>query len=468
VNSEQRGTAMNLKSDGGVTRRLMRGIGATALSPVVTAIIQLGSVPLLVHAWGAAKYGDWLLLSAVPSYLTFSDLGFGDASASDMSVRVAANDREGALETFQSSWVLVTVASLVALLLAGLFAWWVPWQLWLKLSGVSDTQAAEVLMLLGGHVAVSQQNGILESGYRSDGQFARGTFWMVILRLAETVALTIVALAGGTLVAVARTLLLVRCIGTIAYALVLRHSSPWIQFGIRHARLRTIKRMAAPALGFIAFPVGYALTLQGFTIVIGALLGPIAVVSFATLRTLSRMILQVTTVIKHAVWPELSTAFGEGNVSLARMLHRQMWRVSLGLSLFGGLVLWTLGPSMYRLWLRQNVPFDAACFHALLIVAAANSLWEASAVIPMSINGHCRIAVMYSLTALVSLGFAWMLIPSLGTVGAALALLAADGCMTVLVLRTALDHTEDGLKNFVASLFAMTSYRQILQPAREA
>src|ERR1700732_356223 len=98
--------------------RLMRGLSATALSPVVTAVVQLVSVPVLLHAWGAAKYGDWLLLSAIPSYLTLSDLGFGDASGSDMSMRVAANDREGALQTFQSSWVLVTSVSFAILLMA--------------------------------------------------------------------------------------------------------------------------------------------------------------------------------------------------------------------------------------------------------------------------------------------------------------------------------------------------------------
>src|SRR6266853_4248178 len=107
--------------------RLLRGFSATALGPVVTAIVQVVSVPLLLHVWGAAKYGDWLLLSAIPSYLTLSDLGFGNASGSDMAMRVAANDRRGALETFQSSWVLVTLSSLVALLLALMSVWWITW-----------------------------------------------------------------------------------------------------------------------------------------------------------------------------------------------------------------------------------------------------------------------------------------------------------------------------------------------------
>jgi O-antigen/teichoic acid export membrane protein len=469
MSSVQSRADANPKSNGGVTRRLIRGFGAMALSPIVTAIIQLGSVPLLLHAWGAAKYGDWLLLSAIPSYLTLSDLGFGDASGSDMSMRVAGNDREGALETFQSSWVLVTVVSLVALLLAASFAWWIPWQPWLKLSGISNAEAAKILVLLSAYVAVSQQNSVAESGYRSDGHFATGTFWGVgVLRLTETAAATIVALAGGTMVAVACTYLCVRCLATIAYALLLRRLCPWIQFGIRHARLRTIKRMAAPALGFIAFPLGHALTLQGFTIVIGARLGPIAVVSFSTLRTLSRLSLQLTTMIKHTLWPELSRAFGEGNISLARTLHRHACRASLGLSILIGLLLWMIGPFIYRIWLGQGISFDATCFHVLLFVAIANSLWDTSAVIPMSINGHSRIAVMYSGAALLSLGVAGVLIPSFGTVGAAVALLVADGCMTVPVLRAALGHTEDSLKNFLAARFVFTSFRQILRTAREA
>src|SRR5260370_24767798 len=87
---------------GRVRGRLIRGFGATALGPVVTAIIQLGTVPLLLHAWGAAKYGDWLLLSAVPSYLGLSDMGFGTASRTDMTIPVASWCRSGPLRHCQS------------------------------------------------------------------------------------------------------------------------------------------------------------------------------------------------------------------------------------------------------------------------------------------------------------------------------------------------------------------------------
>jgi O-antigen/teichoic acid export membrane protein len=446
-----------------VGRRLLRGLGATSLSPVITVFVQLVTVPILLHVWGAAKYGEWLVLSAIPSYLTFSDLGFGDASGSDMSVRVAQNNREGALETFQSSWVLVTCVSLVAFALASLVIWWMPWQSWLRLSGLSSMEAAKIIFVLGAYVGISQQYGVLESGYRSDGNFATGTFWILIQRLMETTAATGVAMLGGSLLAVACTYLVARFLGTIAYAILLRRLSPWIQFGVRHARMRTVKRLIAPAAGFMAFPLGYVISLQGFTVLIGTILGPVAVVSFSTLRTLSRLILQLTTVIKHALWPELSRAFGEGNLYLARKLNRIAWQTSLGISLVGAMFLWVMGPYIYRVWLRHGVNFDASCFHVLLVVAVVNSLWDIGAVIPMSVNGHFRTALLYSGAALLSLGLAWMLLPGLGTVGAAIALAAMDGVMTVYVLQTTLECTKDNLKDFVNSLFSLSSFRRALQ-----
>src|SRR5258706_5867840 len=296
------------KAGDSVGRRLLRGLGAMALSPIVTVFVQWVTVPVLLHVWGATKYGEWLLLSAIPNYLTFSDLGFGDASASDMSVRVAQKDREGALETFQSSWILVTCVSIVALLLASPAIWWMPWRGWLRLSSLSSLEAAKVILVLGAYVGVSLQYGVVESGYRSDGHFATGTFWILIQRLTETMAATAVAILGGSLLAVASTYFVVRCLGTVAYSILLCHLSPWIQFGICHASMRTIKRLVAPAARFMAFPVGYALSLQGLTILIGATLGPVAVVSFSTLRTVSRLILPATYLRQNDLFAGLSRA----------------------------------------------------------------------------------------------------------------------------------------------------------------
>src|SRR6266853_4619699 len=182
-----------------VKQRFLRGLGATAVGPVANAVIQLSAVPLLLHFWGAAKYGDWLILTAIPTYLGLSDLGFGDASGSDMTMRVVAGDRQGAVETFQSSLALLSLVSLLVGLLAATAVWRVPWHRWIRLATLSDFQASAVVLVFGAYLLVSQQCGILESGFRCDGNFATGNVLGSLLRLIETGAGTAVGIGTGSL-----------------------------------------------------------------------------------------------------------------------------------------------------------------------------------------------------------------------------------------------------------------------------
>lgn len=420
------------------------------MSPLVTAAIQLGTVPILLHSWGAVKYGEWLLLSAVPGYLTLGDAGLGDASGSDMTARVAAGDRTGALESFHSSWALLTAVSMLMGLLALSTVWFIPWQHWLHLSTIPGGQAAEIIVILGAWVLLGQQGSILESGFRCDGNYALGTLAGTMVRLTEAVAGTLTGVLTGRLVAAALAYLLCRLACTLSYALLLRHVSPWLQFGFGHARWAIARRLLRPALGFIAFPAAQAVSLQGFTILLGALLGPVAVTAFSTLRTLSRCSYQITCTLARAVWPELSSAFGSRNLPLARTLHRQAWKAGLRVSVVCAWFLWTLGPWAYLRWTRHAVLFDMECFHILVIVSLVGSLWYVSSVVPMSANLHLPVALSFLAITSGSLAVARVLAPRYGLPGAALSLLLADLCMCWVVFPKALRYTGDNAKDFFA------------------
>jgi hypothetical protein len=76
--------------------------------------------------------------------------------------------------------------------------------------------------------------------------------------------------------------------------------------------------------------------------------------------------------------------------------------------------------------------------------------------------------VIYSGVTALSLGLACVLMPALGTVGAALAVLAADGCMAGIVLRASLSRVQDTPSRFAASLLATPRFRQALPSALES
>lgn len=392
----------------------------------MTAITQLGTVPLLLHAWGAAKYGDWLILSAIPSYLTLTDLGFGDASASQMTMLVGAGDRAGAQEVFQSAWALLNITSLLVILPIACSIWWIPWKPLLHLSTTDTQQPAQILLVLAAYVVVSQQTGIMESGFRCDGSFARGTLLGTTMRLAETSVACAIGVATGKLLLVAFSYLAVRSIGSIAYLLSLRKATPWLHLGTRDAKLNTIRRLIAPAAAFIAMSLANSLSFQGFAILLGRLLGPVAVTSFVTLRTLSRTSSQLVTTVCHSFWPELSRALGAGEIQLARTLSTRAMQICTLTAFVAAIALWVYGPTIYNIWVRHAVEMDIRCFHILVAASVANAAWNTAAATAMSANRHQRTALALLAASVLSIALARFLVPPLGIAGAATSTLFAD------------------------------------------
>ncbi len=77
-----------------------RRVGFTSAPQIYNQVINLGVqialVPIFLHAWGAERYGVWLLLSAIPTYLTFSDFGFTLSAKNEMTIKAAKGRTAGA------------------------------------------------------------------------------------------------------------------------------------------------------------------------------------------------------------------------------------------------------------------------------------------------------------------------------------------------------------------------------------
>jgi O-antigen/teichoic acid export membrane protein len=434
-------------------KRLIVGFWATALGPFVTLLVQLVSVPLFLHYWGSHRYGEWLIMSAVPMYLSISDIGFGTVAGNDMAMRVSAGDYSGALETFQSTWALVAGLSLAIAALAFCCIFMTPLTSWLRIQTVPVPQARLVLAALSVYALGVLQASTLLSGFRSDGKYPLGAFATNLVRLAENAAALATLMFHGGPVRVALVMAAIRLTGTAAVAAVLTVSLRWIRFGSSHASWQRVKTLARPAFAFMAFPIGNALSIQGMTVLLGMLLGPVAVATFTPMRTLSRFPYQVIDSIKNAVWPELSSAYGAQKWELARRLHRSCCQIAFWFALIAVLGLAIAGPACFHMWTRGQVVMNQTCFYVLLTVVVASSLWNTSSAVSVAANRHQQLAVQYLLGTAGSLLLGYLLVQRFGLTGAAVALLACDLWMGSFVVRASNkllgDHTPDFVRSMV-------------------
>lgn len=438
--------------------RIVRSLGAGALGYAISIVAQLVSVPLFLHCWGIELYGEWLLLSIIPAYIAMSDIGFGSIAGTEMTLLFAAGEKTKALKVFQSTWTLISGISLLLLLSIAVVLPVVDVRHWLHIALMTRAEVVTVVMLLALYVLVGQQSVLLAAGFRCEGRFAVGMMWSNLARFLELLAVAGGLIVGATTVEIAAVMVGVRVCATVLMRVHLLHLSPWLTVGSRYARFAIVRRLAGPAVAYMAFPLGNALRNQGVLMVIGIILGPVAVVLFATTRTLTNLAFQAMSIINSSVWPELSTAFGARDMEMARKLHRNSCQASFWLSLVAVAGLSFLGPRAYRLWTGASIAFDNRLFYILLMVIVVNSLWYTSSTVSLATNSHQRMAVCYLLGTAIAVGLADPLIRLLGLAGAGLSLLAIDVLMVFSVLPHSLRLVKDRLGGFACSVLGLPTF----------
>ena len=301
-----------------VRRRVVQGIGANGFGQGVTLLTQIVSVPIFIAAWGMDLYGEWLIVSAIPTYLALSDIGLTATAGNLMAILAEKRDVKQMLSVYQSTWVMVSILSLAVLTLLLAFTWFIDTSKLLGLTRITGTMLNITLLLLFTYVVLSLQTGILQLPFRVTKENPLSVAIVNSIRLLEWFIATIVVVAGWTVAAVACAFVLTRAFGNICLFLILRNRQEIpLRLGIQHANLQALKKLFRPSIASMCFPIGLSLTLQGFILLIGNVVGSSGVALFNIYRTLTRVPIQAVTSINQAVWPEISYAYGANDMKKA-------------------------------------------------------------------------------------------------------------------------------------------------------
>src|SRR5260370_39579281 len=161
----------------------------------------------------------------------------------------------------------------------------------------------------GVSVLLGQLDQLLQSAYRCIGRYSYGTLLKNIFSLVAFGAMIAsVALGMGPRMA-ALIFASINIAVTIIFCILVRRDIPWIEYGWQHASFHEIRKLARPAIAFMGFPLGNALSLQGSLLAVGYALGPTQVVIFSTARTASRFALQMVQMVNNTLEPEMSISY---------------------------------------------------------------------------------------------------------------------------------------------------------------
>jgi O-antigen/teichoic acid export membrane protein len=442
-------------------RRLFVGFATTVVSKAASTVIQFVQVPVLMHYWGLGMYGVWGILTSTPTYLSFSNVGFGSVAGNEMTMLMARQKQDEALGVFQSCWWLISlvIGATMAAMCAVLY--FLPVARLLNLSMLNERDVKWVLFWLGLSILFGQLEQLLQSAYRCVARYSYGNFAKSCMSLVAFGAMLIPVVEGYGPRTTAKVFALANITFTLILCAMVKHDIPWISYGWSHASFKEIKRLTRPSLAFMGFPLGNSLNIGGSQLAVNYAMGNKAVGIWIAARTVSRLALQAVEMVKNTVWPELSIAFGAGDMEVVRTLHRRACQIALFMSLSVVVIVATLGPTFLHKWTLGKVPSSPGLVGLLLIVVVFYSLWSTSSALVAAINLHERLATVYSFATGITVVVTYFAARQYGLYGAAGSLLLSELIMDAYVLPSSLKIAHDTWGGFLG---AMLHYPQSLRP----
>jgi len=415
--------------------RIKKGVASEIFANLIRVAIQVTGVPLFLLFWGDDGYGEWLILTAILGYLRLSNVGFGQATRNRMAMEVSTGDRDRALGYFQSTSLLFVVVGVAVMGMVGLAALAAPSiHSFLNFEILSVRNLAWSLIILGVVIAINLQVEVLDAGFRCEGHYGLSTFLIMLSELLIFLLIVLVMMTGGGLLMGIACYLIGTLFRFVLLRVVLYRLGDWIVFGVHFASWQTIKDFTLPSLAFMAFPLGQAMGLQGTLIVIGAILGPSAVVMFNTVRMLSRYMVHLTVMFSRIGSPEIAFAYGRGDMALVRQVHWQVCRLGFWAALLATCVLALTTPWILNIWTQGQINPWPGVYLTLL---AAVLVWTAHSLITIVLqatNHHERLAVIFLLVSIAGLVLAVPLTKILSLPGAALSSLLVEIALLLYVL----------------------------------
>jgi O-antigen/teichoic acid export membrane protein len=346
-----------LSNDSGGDRRghtyahIIKGVVTAIGGRLVGVLTNFIAVPLTVRYLGAEKYGVWVTLSSILSWITIFDLGVGSTAVNRISEALAHNDLAEAKIRVYAGYISVVLLAFV--LAVAVIAFW-PFVSWPALLGsrvptysieINEAAAcAFIVFLLNFPLSITPRvlgvcHKVAESNYwNAFGSVLSLLLLVLVTRFHAQLPELVLAFSGATL------------LSGLLSTIWLYRKFEWLRPALWSVPYEKIRELIRTGLPFFAVQISGVLLLQTDNIIIAQVLGAREVTPYSvTWRLFSyASLLQVLAI--PALWPAYADAFARKDYPWVQQTYGYNLKIALGSTIACVVVLLIVAKRFIALW----------------------------------------------------------------------------------------------------------------------
>jgi O-antigen/teichoic acid export membrane protein len=331
--------------------QILKGILTAITGRGIGAVTSFIAVPLTVRYLGADRYGVWITLTSVLSWLTIFDLGIGSTAINKVAEALALRDFAAAKYRVNAAYIALTSIALV-IGLGVVVAW--PFISWPAVLGAkTSSNYAEINLATAFAFIVFLACFPFSVTPRIMGACQKVTLANYWSSAGSLLSLLLLVMATqlhmglpGLVLAFSGSLLLV---GTTSTVWLYRHFD-WLKPALRSVPRKHVSDLLRTGLPFFAVQISGILLFQTDNIIIAQILGAGAVTPYSVTWRLFSYATLLQVVAIPALWPAYADAFARRDLSWIRKTYRYNLNFAIGSSAVCVVVLVVIARRFISLW----------------------------------------------------------------------------------------------------------------------
>jgi O-antigen/teichoic acid export membrane protein len=421
------------------------GIGVLLFTQVIL-------VPLYLYYWGVEIYSDWIILTAVSSIFSLSDIGLNTVTINRFVIKNEEKDFKECESLLTNNNILIFSVFIISLTGAYIYVSNFNIVSNLGLHTILKEEANYAFLMLIVYIFIGMGSAVLDAIYRAFSLNHKSVYIANCVRLTEGLIIVVSLVLKIPISYLTTFYLLPRVVAYIYKAVDTKKYFNY-KFHLKTKNWRLFKEVFLSSLTFMFFPIGNGIVFQGFSLIVNKFFGAELLVLYNTTRTLTSFLNQLLGTVLQAVWPEFSIAYGKKDVARMRELHRKAFFTATSGALIISILLLLFGNLIFTTWTQGKVEFNYYLTLSFLIVLVFRSIWSTSSVTLMATNNHSTMGVLYVIFAILALCTALLSLQIYSSlILTVYCLLIIEVSLSIFALQQGLKITEDSFIELIRSL----------------
>lgn len=403
-------------------RSIAKNLSALFMSHFVAILQQIALVPLFLHQYGKAGYGEWLTLSAAVTFLGTLDFGVQTYLNQDLTVRY----HRGAMEELhirQSTAMRLMLGIFGGAGAVATVVFLMPLDRMLRLTGVNGAPvvpahvAQTAVFFLALQAIVSIIFGYISGSFMVVSRAHVGGYWNNAknLCLILSAAVAVIMHANFAVIAIAQFSGVLLCL--VAALLHLRAAAPQIFPTLRYFDRTQIRSILGPSGYFALIYSSNFLVYQLPVLVLQRTVGPAVVTVFSIMRTIFSMTRTMLNALSQSLGPEVTNLFAKNDWPALVKLYNTSERLIFSIIPIANVGVLYACPLLLTIWVKNPSLFVPSIYLVNAAVSTLMSTKEHKFQFQFSTNTHRELARFMFATYIILVALWFIVVPRYGLAG---------------------------------------------------